>query len=435
MVLILTSLATAFVLTREQMASDLEESAQSIAQAFRDRIIDGDIRSVEPQIRLVLRLSENESAQILKSDFSRVYSAFIPGADVRPCPNVGKTCFDGYAGQARIVFPIFMSTDDPKPLRYLYISKSMHLNWVYLVTVFLVFTLGYVGLAFAFLRVSKVASVQLSQEIERWSTRLKADPKDVGPMAQPPFAEMAPLKSAIQGLYGQIQRFEKSASDKARLLVLRGIAHDLLTPVARLQLYLATLERGIDVDLHAEVLSDIKESLQKVTSVASQVKSLKEIDRSTQPIDLVVSALEEIEALRVSESIASRNIGLEFHPSERSVQTSWSQTEVSRILSNLVQNAAEASPDGSVVRVEVGTANGIPFLSVQDHGIGIHDSLRERIFDADFTLKPATGTGLGLSIVRHICDQRSATIEVDSLLERGTKITIRIPAIDGEPNV
>src|ERR1700730_16184231 len=82
-----------FVLAREQMASDLRESARATAQAYRDRIVDGDIRMVEPQIRQMLQLREGESAQILKTDFSRVYDSFIPIEKIHRCPVAGETCF------------------------------------------------------------------------------------------------------------------------------------------------------------------------------------------------------------------------------------------------------------------------------------------------------------------------------------------------------
>jgi hypothetical protein len=122
--LFLISLGVSFVLTREQMYSDLRESATATAQAFRDRIIDGDIRSVEPQIRKLLKIHEGESAQILKQDLSRVYDSFSPLEKVRPCSKMGVTCFDGYFGQARILVPISLSGADGPADRYLYLSKK-----------------------------------------------------------------------------------------------------------------------------------------------------------------------------------------------------------------------------------------------------------------------------------------------------------------------
>jgi signal transduction histidine kinase len=424
-----------FILARAQMASDLQESARATAQAFRDRIIDGDIRMVEPQIRQMLQLREGESAQILKPDFSRVYESFAPADKIHRCLVLGESCFDGYFGQAHIIYPISFDQDGKSPYRYLYLARNVRLNWSFLTTMFIVFTLGYLGLLFAVLRVSKKASGRLGKEIEAWSDRLKDNPKDVTPLARPPFAELLPLKEAIEGLNEKIENYEKKATDKAKLLVLRGIAHDILTPVARLQLYLATLERSIDKDANASVLSEIQDSLNKVTEIASQVKALKEVELNAENSDLVAVTSEEVNALRDSQEISSKAIQIEFKANKSEITTGFSRTEISRILSNLVKNAADASPVGSVVNVEVGSQNGTSFLSVKDRGCGIPEQFKGRIFDPDFTLKQSTGTGLGLAIVKFICDQRSAKINLQSEVARGTTVTISMPIILGGTNV
>ena len=424
-----------FVLARAQMASDLKETATATVQAYRDRLIDGDMRSSEPQIRQMLQLRNGESAQVLKPDFSRVYETFSAKESVYRCLTIGETCFDGYFGQAHILFPISISKDGSSPSYYLYLARDVRLNWSFLTTIFMVFTAGYICLLVFVLRVSKMASGRLGKEIERWSDRLKDNPKDVAPLALPPFAELLPLKMAIEGLNDKIEKFEKKATDKAKLTLLRGIAHDILTPVSRLQLYLATLNDSIDKEANATVLSEIQDSLNKVTDIASQVKALREVEPIVERSDLVAVAAEEVNALRDSQEISSKSIRLEFKSKESTIETGLSKTEISRILSNLVKNAADASPIGSMVTVEVGSQNGASFLSVSDCGGGIPEQFRTRIFDPDFTLKQSTGTCLGLAIVKFICDQRSARIDLQTEIARGTTITINMPVLLGGANV
>lgn len=267
------ALAISFLLAREQASTDLQESAHVITQAFHDRILDGDIRSVEVQIHELLQIRNGETAKILKIDYTRVYEPFNEAfQEVKPCPQNGKACFDGYFGNVRILFPVSMGANSENPYRFLYLSRAIHLNWTFLITVFLVFAIGYFGLVMVFLRISKIASGRLGKEISTWSQRLSANPKDATPLARPPFAELLPLKTAIEGLNTQIEQFEKTATDKAKLLLLRGIAHDILTPVSQLQLYLAALENSIDQEQNGEVLKKISGSLRKVAAIASQVR-------------------------------------------------------------------------------------------------------------------------------------------------------------------
>lgn len=425
-VLCLISLSVSFFLGRDQGASDLQETARVTAQAFRDRIIDGDIRSVEPQIRHVLQLNDGESSQILKADFTRIYESSASQHPIMPCPEIGVSCFESYLGQARILYPISLDSEGKGAFRYLYIAKDIRMNWSFFLTVFIVSIAGYLGLSLAFIRVSKLVSGRLSREIGTWSLRLLENPKDATPLAKPPFSELLPLKEALEGLNTQIESFEKTATDKAKLLILRGIAHDLLTPVARLQLYLATLEANIDRQANAEVLSEIQDSLTRVTRIASQVKELRESESTPVGADLVQSTANELNALRDSAAIVDKGIQIRFTSSQESLRSPFTKTEISRIVSNLVNNAAEASARDSVIHVEIGDNGGSSYLSISDHGCGISDKYRKRVFDPDFTMKPATGTGLGLSIVKYICDQRSAVVELASEINRGTTVTIHL---------
>lgn len=423
--------AASFLLAREQAASDLRESARATAQAFKDRIIDGDIRSVEAQISNVLLLKNSEFAKILKKDHTPVYSPIGTEIKLLKCPVVGIPCFSGYFGQARIVYPISMDNANKEPFRYLYLSKSVSINWSFLVTVFLVFSLGYVALIIAFLRISKVASIRLGSEIKDWSARIKENPKDASPRQRVPFSELTPLKEALDGLNEQIEDFERTATDKAKLLILRGIAHDLLTPVSQLQLNLATLEKRTESNEHSVLLSDIKDSLKKVTGIASQVKNLKE-SKSTETSELVAAAQGEIQALRESDEITAKSIKLEFTSDIKKVSCSFSQTDISRIIGNLVQNAADASATGGIISVNVSSQNGMATLTVQDRGKGIPATAKSRVFDPDFTLKPGTGTGLGLAVVKYLCDKQSAKIELQSEVNLGTTITICVPVSGGD---
>jgi len=110
------------------------------------------------------------------------------------------------------------------------------------------------------------------------------------------------------------------------------------------------------------------------------------------------------------------------------VQAPLSRTEVSRILQNLIENAADASSDGATIDVSVGQQGADSVLSVTDRGCGIPVHLQGRIFDPDFTSKPSTGTGLGLFIVKHICEQKKGSVSVVSHKDHGTTITVSVPS-------
>jgi two-component system, NtrC family, sensor histidine kinase HydH len=95
-------------------------------------------------------------------------------------------------------------------------------------------------------------------------------------------------------------------------------------------------------------------------------------------------------------------------------------------LSNLLQNAIQASGAGQ--QVELRTEEGINEVTifVVDHGEGIAPQNLESIFNPFFTTKPE-GTGLGLALVAKIIDEHGGRINVESEFGKGTTFEVRLP--------
>lgn len=102
--------------------------------------------------------------------------------------------------------------------------------------------------------------------------------------------------------------------------------------------------------------------------------------------------------------------------------------ELNQVWTNLVHNALQAMDHKGTLRIGLRRDGDWARVSVGDTGKGIPEAIRERIFDAFFTTKPAgEGTGLGLDIVRKIVEKHGGRIEVDSEVGRGTTFTVFLP--------
>lgn len=425
----LISVTVTYYLSRYKMTVDLQKSALSTAEAFRSRILEGDIKAVESQIHNVLDLKEGEQVFILDKERKHLYRSMVKDdVALTGCGSDGYACFAGYAGPGRIFLPIYFDEAKENLFGYLYLSKSVQIDWLYVVMVFSVFSLGYAAVLFGLNSVAKSSSKKLASEVEEWSERIKNNPKSRDPLSAAPFAELEPLKNTLEGLAAKIEHYESRAEEKAKLLVLRGIAHDLLSPVSQVQMYLATLEHQINFDeLAKDTVSEIKSSLEKLSMIASQVKTLNEAAMPHETLNLSERVKAEVEELQKSETIAAKGIRINLEIEENSILSSLSSTEVTRILQNLVGNAADASTSGMDIQVTVGRNGLNSVLTVEDSGHGIPEHLHEKVFEPDFTSKPSTGTGLGLFIVKHICEQKRGSVSLQSSRGQGTKITVAIP--------
>jgi two-component system, NtrC family, sensor histidine kinase HydH len=103
-------------------------------------------------------------------------------------------------------------------------------------------------------------------------------------------------------------------------------------------------------------------------------------------------------------------------------------------LLNLMLNAEQAMPEGGEITLQAAVENGVnPLvcLSVIDTGKGMDADVQSKIFQPFFSTKPG-GTGLGLATARKIIESHHGTIDVQSEVGKGTKFTIRLPAVVNE---
>jgi signal transduction histidine kinase len=93
---------------------------------------------------------------------------------------------------------------------------------------------------------------------------------------------------------------------------------------------------------------------------------------------------------------------------------------------NVVQNGAQAMPQGGNLIVSLLEEGKSAVIQIQDEGLGISEELRERIFDLYFTTKK-DGSGIGLAMTYRILQLHHGSIDVQSELGRGSVFQLRIP--------
>jgi signal transduction histidine kinase len=110
--------------------------------------------------------------------------------------------------------------------------------------------------------------------------------------------------------------------------------------------------------------------------------------------------------------------------------------QISQVVLNLVTNARDAmKPQGGVLTVGLHEHEGVIEISVSDTGSGIPDDLRDKIFEPFVTTKGALGgsqtpgTGLGLSVSYGIVHNHGGEILVESEVDHGTTMTVRLPVV------
>lgn len=100
-------------------------------------------------------------------------------------------------------------------------------------------------------------------------------------------------------------------------------------------------------------------------------------------------------------------------------------------VTNLLENAIDFSPRDGVVNIAVLVSDKNVVLAIRDHGPGIPDYAREKIFERFYSLRHHTskrkGTGLGLTLVRETAELHSGTITLELADGGGTRATLTLP--------
>jgi C4-dicarboxylate-specific signal transduction histidine kinase len=211
-----------------------------------------------------------------------------------------------------------------------------------------------------------------------------------------------------------------------------SVAHQVGTPLnlisGQVQLLLA------QPDLAPDTMRRLKVVQEQIGRVADAVRGLVEHVRRPAPAARIdVGELLRSIGVLVKPRLAASNVryderiagGLPFVRGDRS--------ELEMALLNLVSNAIDAMPDGGDLQVTASPKDHGVSITVQDSGSGIPPDLLPRIFEPWVTTKPpGRGTGLGLSITRDVIARIGGSITAAAAPERGTTMTIQLPAEHGE---
>jgi len=103
--------------------------------------------------------------------------------------------------------------------------------------------------------------------------------------------------------------------------------------------------------------------------------------------------------------------------------------QLSQVLMNLLLNDAQATPEGGKITVSAERSQSEDSVEIRivDTGCGIPADILPHVFEPFFTTKRGKGTGLGLSISQTYVRSHDGEIQIDSVPNSGTTVTIRLP--------
>jgi len=219
-------------------------------------------------------------------------------------------------------------------------------------------------------------------------------------------------------LHKSIKKERRLQDQKKNFLL--SVTHELKSPLASIKLLLQTIQKR---DLTKQQIQDfIGKSLLDIERLDDMVENMllaSKIDNRSYTFpkaNFNLSALVDniVNRLQLNKCDLEQLINAEIEPK---IEITGDKFALTSVVTNLIENAIKYSGPCEVVDVRLYLKDNKVYLEVADHGIGIADAEKSRIFDKFYRVgsentRNTKGTGLGLYIVKEVLDKHEASIRV-----------------------
>lgn len=245
--------------------------------------------------------------------------------------------------------------------------------------------------------------------------------------------EIGLLARAVSDMTGALrQRIDAVDSFAA------DVAHEIKNPLASLRSAIESLPRVADPALKDELIQIATHDVRRIDRLVSEISDASRIDAEMSRATLEVIDLGElVRAIIGGREDRAENAGRAIAIQRRgfAARVRGVGARLERVVENLLDNAVSFSPPDAPIEVEIGNDGHWVTLAVCDHGPGIPEESREKVFQRFHSVRPdeedfGNHSGLGLAIARAIAEAHDGTLTAGPRADgaSGACLTLRLPA-------
>jgi signal transduction histidine kinase len=241
----------------------------------------------------------------------------------------------------------------------------------------------------------------------------------------------AELKRTMQKLEEAQIKLIQTEKNASLGVLISGITHEINNPLNYIQgAYFGFQKRLKELDIESERFDFLLSSIQTgVDKIAKIVKGLTEFSGSEGDTfyDCDVHTILE-NCLTILHNELLHKIKIEKNFTNKKTIIKGNKGKLHQVFLNILKNSIQAIEGQGAIEISTKIEKGRLLTSISDNGHGIIQSDIIKITDPFFTTKePGAGTGLGLTITKQIVEDHNGFLECDSVLNKGTKITVILP--------
>ncbi|QCQ16296.1 HAMP domain-containing histidine kinase [Microbacterium sp. RG1] len=252
--------------------------------------------------------------------------------------------------------------------------------------------------------------------------------------------DLRPVRAVEQAMASQLDR-ERHVSEALRELnhkqdaFVASVSHELRTPITAIVGYAEELEDSVtdpDQKAYVEVISRNADRLATLVSNSLRAATITQPPvgvHGTRVVDLARIVTDSLEDLRYR--IDERLLRVDSDV-QGSLPVRANEAELGQIVTNLLTNAIKFSPEQGSIRVTAGPIGHAALVEIEDHGPGISEQDRARVFERFYRSPQAVsdgvpGSGIGLSVAQALAGAMGGAIVLSEGERGGTLATLRLP--------
>lgn len=241
--------------------------------------------------------------------------------------------------------------------------------------------------------------------------------------------EISKLNQAFNRMAIQLAK-----QDETRQKFISDISHEFQTPLTSIQGFANILkEEDLPKEQREKYANIILYNSKRLSSLAKNMLQLTLLDRDEIELELTnYSLVEQLKrVVSTQESIAAnKDIEIVFEAPKKDVQLLADEQRLEQVWTNIISNAIKYTNDGGLITITMKRTTKDVEVDIEDTGIGMSKEVISHIFERFYREDKARnieGNGLGLAIVKSIVDLHKGKIEVESTVDVGTIIKVKLP--------
>lgn len=261
------------------------------------------------------------------------------------------------------------------------------------------------------------------------------------------FADLASIESQETGIIVMVYDITESTKlEEARKEFVANVSHELRTPLTNIKSYTETILENrdyLDKETEERFLGIISGETDRMTRIVKDLLTLSKLDHGKmemtfERLDLKKLLKNVYDAMILQAQ--NSNISLNILVSNDLGHVNGDRARLEQVIVNIVSNAIKYSAPNKKVKIYASNAGENVKIAVIDQGFGIPEGDLGRIFDRFYRVDKARsrekgGTGLGLSISKNIIEAHGGSIKIESVVEKGSTVTILLPISKGDSHV